>query len=122
MDIDECCLMCLFCSRGVGGWDSRHASTFLPTFEDVLGLFTVHGVLFRIRKTCLPCGCDKFLNCSSRQQSTEVEKVIVFGCVCAWTTWRRPGDVVSSWAGVRHGPKTSFLRSVPVQGGSVSFV
>ena len=77
------------------------------TFEDVLGLFTVHGVLFRVRKTCLPCGCDKFLCCSLRQQSTKVEKVIVFGCVCDWTTWRT-GALVPLWTGVRHGAKTSF--------------
>ena len=41
--------------------------------------------------------------------------MIVFGCVCAWTTWRRPGANVFLWAGVRHGVKASFLRSVPDQ-------
>ena len=42
--------MCLFCLRGVVCGDFRHASPFFTTFEEVLGLFTVHGVLFRIRK------------------------------------------------------------------------
>ena len=43
-------LECLFCLSGVGCGDFRHSSTVLKTFEDVLGLFTVHGVLLRIRK------------------------------------------------------------------------
>ena len=42
-------LECLYCLRGVGCGDSPFQHS-LKTFEDVLGLFTVHGVLIRIRK------------------------------------------------------------------------
>ena len=114
--------MCLFYLRGVGGGDFRHASTFLPHLKRFLDCSPFTVCCFAFEKHGCRVVVTSFCNCSSRQQSTEVEKVIVFGCVCAWTTWRRPSDVVSAWAGVRHGTKTSFLRSVPDQGGSVSYV
>ena len=71
-----------FYLRGVGGWDSRHSSTVLPHLKISLDCSPFTVCCFAFEKTWLPCGCDEFLYCSSRQQLTKLENDCFWLCLC----------------------------------------